>query len=455
MLIFNNYYDIFKKTHKSELNIFVHLLTIFCGFFSIISLLPFNYIFSILYLVHLKNILPKSIFNKTSLYVIFFTFLSNIYIINNLQIFYLLLFAFITQEISHFITYEKTMVSTYFRINSYTLKEYLIHSYLLLPLIIKHTYNKYFYSLFTNNNISFINLPTSLNNHINLLENYILSLNLSKLITTHIWYKDLYITYKSSFLHIIKNNTIFEELHKIYNKDIYTIENIVDMDEIYVSSFADNISSDKVFYSQHIDGPFGLLPGIIVNRTIISISNNDYINTNFPITNKIKINKKYTLNKGECISFDFNRTIHYIDKNIYKSMPKYRIVLKAHYLIYPKKLKYYAKIYSYLNIVYNKIARKLFLYTIKPNDLSSNFMCKIILNITNNWYLIEKYIGMNNLSYLSIILFLSYYFNNYIIFFIYSFLMYIHGSYSLRYNLYFYLYYINILYIALNYFFIK
>ena len=447
MLVFNDYYNIFKETHKSELNIFVHLLTIFCGFFGVLSLLPFNYLFSVLYLVHLRNILPKHIFNKTCLYVTFFTVLSNLYIISNLQIFYLLLFSFITQEASHFITYEKTMASTYFTFNSVSLNQYLIHSYLLLPLIINHTYNKYFYSLFSSNNVIFINLPSTLNNHINLLENYILSLNPSKSVTTHIWYKDLDITYKSAFLHIIKNNAIFEELYKMYNKDTYIIENIVNMDEIYVSSFTDNVSSDKVFYSHHIDGPFGLLPGVIVNRTIISISSNDYINTNFPITNK-----KYTLTKGQCVSFDFNRTIHYIDKNENRSMPKYRIVLKGHYLIYPKKLKYYAKIYGYLNIIYDKIARKLFLYTIKPNDTSSNFMCKIILGVTNNWYLMEKYIGMNNLSYMSLVVYLSYYFDNYVIFLMYTSLMYSYGSYNLRCNLYFYLCCINFLYIALNYF---
>jgi hypothetical protein len=447
MLVFNDYYDTFKKTHESELNIFVHLLTIFCGFFGVLSLLPFNYIFSILYLGHLRNILPKHVFYKTGLYVTFFTVLSNIYIISNLQIFYLLLFSFVTQEASHFITYEKTMASTYFNFNKATLYEYIIQSYLLLPLIIKHIYNKYFYSLFSSNNVSFITLPSSLNNHISLLEDYILSKNPPKNITTHIWYKDLDIKPKSAFLHIIKNNAIFEELHKIYNKNIYTIENIVNMDEIYVSAFTDTISSDKVFYSQHIDGPFGLLPGVIVNRTIISISSNDYINTNFPITNK-----KYTLTKNQCVSFDFNRTIHYIDKNKNISIPEYRIVLKGHYLIYPKKFKYYAKLYGYLNIIYDKIARKLFLYTINPDDASSNFICKIILGVTNNWYLIEKYIGMNNVTYLYLCMFISYYFNNFIIFLMYCFLMYIHSSYNLKYNLYFYLCCINFLYISFNYF---
>jgi hypothetical protein len=447
MLVFNTYYDTFKEAHKSELNIFVHLITIFCGFFGVLSLLPFNYIFSILYLGHLINILPRQVFYKTGLYVTFFTILSNIYIINNLQIFYLLLFSFTTQEASHFITYEKTMVSIYFNFNKVALYEYLVQSYLLLPLIITHTYNKYFYSLFSSNNISFITLPSSLNSNISYLENYILLKNPPKNKTTHIWYNNLDTNPKNAFLHIIKNHTIFEELHKMYNKNIYAIENIVNMDEIYVSSFSDTISSDKVFYSQHIDGPFGLLPGVIVNRTIISISNNHYINTNFPITNK-----KYTLTKNQCVSFDFNRTIHYIDKNKNISIPEYRIVLKGHYLIYPKKFKYYAKLYGYLNIIYDKIARKLFLYTINPDDASSNFICKIILGVTNNWYLIEKYIGMNNITYLYLFIFISYYFNNFIIFLIYCFVMYIHSSHNLKYNLYFYLSCINFLYISFNYF---
>lgn len=416
MDLFKNYYDDFKETHKNELNIFLHLFTIMCGFFGFISLLPYNYIFGIIYLAPLICCVPKQVFNNCFLFVSAFIFMSYVYIIDFYQSISLMCFAFMFQEFSHLLTNEKTMVSNYF-CNKDFMKRYLIHTYFLIPLVIKRCLNTSFEKLNFSNNISFAVIEENLNNKIDLLVNYIVKSNPSEEYTTHLWFTDLEYIYKKTFEEISKSPAIFSSLYEIYDKNMYEIENITQMDEIYVSSFHNKYNSDAVFYLDHIDGPFGLLPGVTVNRTIIALTPNEYINTRFPIQNE-----KFTLNKNESVSFDFNRTIHYIDKNIDVKPPDYRVVLKVHYLIYPKILKYYAKFYCYLTVSYDRIARQLFLYTQNPDTVSSNIVTQIILTVTNKWYFIEQYIGMNNISHMFIIGLLAYIFNNFIIFMMYVYL---------------------------------
>ena len=53
----------------------------------------------------------------------------------------------------------------------------------------------------------------------------------------------------------------------------------------------------------------GILPFASVYRTLIAITDNEYIRTRFP-----SVPKDYVLSKGDMLSFDFNREIHYIDR---------------------------------------------------------------------------------------------------------------------------------------------
>lgn len=442
MDVYKLYYNDFKNTHKNELNIFLHLFTTLCGFFGIINILPYNYIFVLLYLFHLSFLIPKSIFYKTTLYLGIITSLSYFYKITNYQSLQLLIFSFLFQELSHYVTNESTMVSNYFSYDKAFIKKYITHSYLLLPLVIKNCLHTNFYNLHSNKTISFTNLEESLTKNIDFLANYLITTKPSQEHTTHIWYKDLNETNKKMFYEIVKSQSIFDSIYENCDKNMYTIENILSMDEIYVSTFHSKYNSDAVFYLEHIDGPFGLLPGISVNRTIIALTPNDFINTVFP-----NDKKKYTLTKGQLVSFDFNRTIHYINKNLNSNSPEYRIVIKAHYLIYPKVLKYYAHIYCFLTVMYDIIARKLFLYTLNPTSVSQNILTNGIISVTNKWYLTEQYLGMNNISYTFCIMLLAYLFNNFVIFLFYSFLMYIYSHTNVSKRFFGILLFCNILYV--------
>lgn len=412
-MMYENLLIEFKNTHSQQLNILMHLITTTIGCIGFINIISFQYIFLMFYSAY--------ILYNTSYFTGIITFLYFVCIYNILNFIdidtnlsYILIFsAFILQELSHYITNEQTLVSTYYnRLNFTFVKQYIQHTIFLVPLLIDTVFISNFDKILTNqNNLAYGDLEDELNNDIKKINEWVLEKNPSKEVTTHWWFTKL-LDIKQSFTNIAKSKNLLNSLYSVYDSKMYNIERIESMDEIYVSSFTNKKNSDKVFYTDHIDGPLGILPNIQVYRTIIGITPNNFIKTNFPIHNK-----KYCITKGSYISFDYNRDIHYIYKDYSEIKPEYRVVLKAHYLIYPKCLKWYAKIYGYLCKTYNYIARLLFLYTLNPGEKKgSNFLVNIILNVTENWFLIEKYFGFNNIIYSLFITGISYIFNNWNIF---------------------------------------
>ena len=58
---------------------------------------------------------------------------------------------------------------------------------------------------------------------------------------------------------LIKSGVDFQavqtEFGAMFNSGIYSVDRVHGMDEIYVSAPTYKVSSDKVFYQEHIDGP--------------------------------------------------------------------------------------------------------------------------------------------------------------------------------------------------------
>jgi len=106
---------------------------------------------------------------------------------------------------------------------------------------------------------------------------------------------------------------------------------IAGMNEVYVASESHKANSDTVFYMHHIDGPWYLMPFCGAYRCILAVNKNYRICTKFP-----QIPCEHTLSDGECVGFDFNREIHFIDNNPGTVNKEQRITLKLHYVIYPK-----------------------------------------------------------------------------------------------------------------------
>ena len=68
------------------------------------------------------------------------------------------------------------------------------------------------------------------------------------------------------------------------------------MNEIYVASPTYKINSDKVFYMEHVDGPYVWWPFCQVYRVLIAVNENKQIMTQFPIARQI-----WRITKGDVL----------------------------------------------------------------------------------------------------------------------------------------------------------
>ena len=245
------------------------------------------------------------------------------------------------------------------------------------------------------------------------LREWVISQNPSKDKSTHIWYNKLPTDISILFLKLATSDKIINmfknNLSKSHNFDILN-----DMNEIYVtapSSTKDDNTSDTIFYTKHIDGPYYLFPFASCYRLIIGLDDNSNVVTCFNMIPENKIIKKC-----DVVAFDFHRECHYIynENNVNKDL---RVIMKVHYCVYPYWAYYFGKVLGILSIYYNKAFRNLFLFTLTTNNFYKKSLATLMVKITQTVHDIEYYIGYNNLSYLFILYFISSITNIYIFLF--------------------------------------
>lgn len=245
------------------------------------------------------------------------------------------------------------------------------------------------------------------------LREWVISQNPSKDKSTHIWYNKLPTDISILFLKLATSDKIINmfknNLSKSHNFDILN-----DMNEIYVtapSSTKDENTSDTIFYTKHIDGPYYLFPFASCYRLIIGLDDNSNVVTCFNMIPENKIIKKC-----DVVAFDFHRECHYIynENNVNKDL---RVIMKVHYCVYPYWAYYFGKVLGILSIYYNKAFRNLFLFTLTTNNFYKKSLATLMVKITQTVHDIEYYIGYNNLSYLFILYFISSITNIYIFLF--------------------------------------
>ena len=263
-------------------------------------------------------------------------------------------------------------------------------------------------------------LYCKLNNETYLLDNireWVIKQQPSLNTSTHWWFKDLPQNINELFLHVSKNRKITDMFRKTFGSD-YVIDILHDMNEIYVSPPSNNNknfqknASDNIFYTRHIDGPFYYIPFASCYRVIIGLDNNRDIMTIFNI-----IPESYIIKTGDVVGFDFHRECHYITPIIRGNSEtinngncgndRYRVVLKIHYCVYPRWAVVFGFILSKLSIMYNKLFRDLFLFTLKPQSKSTKCLANIMILYTKVYHDIEYYIGNNNIQYISLLYYVS------------------------------------------------
>lgn len=223
--------------------------------------------------------------------------------------------------------------------------------------------------------------------------------------SSHWWYKDLIGSpAKDAFDRCANATQIINMFRSLFAEKNYCLDILSGMNEIYVSGPArvgEAANSDHVFYSRHVDGPWGFVPFCSVYRCIVGLDRNMMISTNYPLAG---ISKNAC--EGDVIAFDFNREVHYIsmDESKRDISDKFRITLKLHYCIYPRVLAPLGWLMGWLNTRYNQSFRALFLKTIKPSSLYEHFLA---WNVNFNTFLfdrIETLLGLRNLAYITFVL---------------------------------------------------
>jgi hypothetical protein len=263
-------------------------------------------------------------------------------------------------------------------------------------------------------------LNCKLNNNYTLssIREWVILQNPSLNTSTHRWYKDLPSNIKELFYNTAKDRKIIDMFKRLLGCN-YKIDVLHDMNEIYVSPPSNNNkdfqknASDNIFYTRHIDGPFFYIPFASCYRVIVGLDDNRDIMTIFNI-----IPETYIIKTGDVVGFDFNRECHYIspiiwnDGNIHEAeerefQKKYRVVLKIHYCVYPYWAIVFGFILSKLSILYNKLFRDLFLFTLKPRSKCTIYLAKLMIISTQLYHDIEFYIGNNNIQYLLTLYYIS------------------------------------------------
>mmetsp|Transcript_20091 Transcript_20091/g.42135 ORF Transcript_20091/g.42135 Transcript_20091/m.42135 type:complete len:668 (-) Transcript_20091:106-2109(-) len=200
---------------------------------------------------------------------------------------------------------------------------------------------------------------------------------------------------RAAFDRIATCKTIRDMFDARFSKG-WRLEVLNGMNEVYVSSPTTvKNTSDEVFYTRHIDGPYYFVPFASCFRMIIGMDKNEEISTIFPM-----VPQGVAAQKGDVLAFDFHREVHYIRKQEGVKNDDFRIVLKVHYCIYPTWALPFGKLMGLLSTRYNKLFRALFLATIAPDSLVSRFMAWNVVFWTKVVYIVEMYFGYSNIAYL-------------------------------------------------------
>ena len=215
----------------------------------------------------------------------------------------------------------------------------------------------------------------------------------------HWWYRDLTKDAKKCFDNCVSNTVIQNMFDGIFSPLEYDVVLIPSMNELYLTgkNRQENPNSDQVFFTPHIDGPFSLFPFVSVYRCMIGLNSNKSIHTHFPMNDK-----RYCVDHGDIIAFDFNREIHYIteDKDEMNGTNQYRVTIKVHYCIYPKGWHMIGTFYQHINQWYNSLFRSLFLKTITPTQSLDYLYSYGVVYGTKLFVNTDIYIGHKNIVYI-------------------------------------------------------
>ena len=305
-------------------------------------------------------------------------------------------FAYIGQELAHIVTGEKTFQSTYQAASPTFLALLLEHTYFLLPLCIDALVNmkaSFAEWIVAHNYVVRCKLENSADKAARkTIYDFVTAEDPDRTCTAHWWYQKLEGKVKDAFSHCMSCDAMMGMFYERFRPDLYNVDPIPSMNEIYVASSHHNNNSDTVFYTQHCDGPWSVWPWCHVYRVMLAVNENVQVETLFTMERG-----GGCLSDGDAVGFDYNREIHVIADLPTKNKDR-RITCKLHYVVYPKCFGPFGRLVGTLATWYNTTARNLFLATIRPRGLFWRFMAFHVIFWTKRVRELEMYAGLNNVA---------------------------------------------------------
>ena len=428
-----NYVDIFTdflQYHQVSMNVDAHVVTSCIGVIGMLSLLN-NIMFRkfsrilvcalcLAYSVCLLNEANENANNNglsMSTALLSLSMLWSCLVISakfDLSFFFSLLFLLASyglQDLSHILTNEPTFQGATWGAAGvsldYMIEMFTLHVYYLIPLILDScsdttrsvvailplvvfTFGNYAidsYSsglpfTFVKDRIMKGNLSSEVERkNLETIRSWAMAQNPPKQTTSHWWVKDLTPEAQFAFTQIEDSETIQKIFQQRFSKEGssfksgYSIDVVRGMNEVYISGPNRKGTSDEVFFTEHIDGPYGFFPFCSLYRCIVGLDMNTEIATEFT-----SLCKSFTVQTGDVLAFDFHREPHLIKSNSQAPNKDFRIVLKLHYVVYPSGMSFFGNILHWLTVKYNEIFRALFLFTLTPATTVSSFVGEYLVN---------------------------------------------------------------------------
>ena len=224
--------------------------------------------------------------------------------------------------------------------------------------------------------------------------------------SSHFWVSDLPPKQRDAFNRCAHSMVINRMFRNSFSDRHYELDIVDGMNEVYITGPSrenQTFNSDQIFYTKHVDGPYGLMPFVSVFRCIVGMDENHVTSTTFPL-----VGLKKAAREGDVLAFDFNREVHYIESDNSKKdiSDKFRVVLKLHYCVYPKILAPIGWLAHALNVKYNITFRALFLKTINPITFIEKALAFNVVVNTTLFNTVEACIGQRNFVYLIVSLLL-------------------------------------------------
>ena len=113
--------------------------------------------------------------------------------------------------------------------------------------------------------------------NLKIIRDWAMAQNPAENTSSHYWYKSLTGSAMEAFDRVAQSSRISDMFATIFLSRHYKYEILTGMNEIYVtgpSRQEEVANSDHVFYTRHVDGPFGLIPFVSVYRCIVGLDKN-------------------------------------------------------------------------------------------------------------------------------------------------------------------------------------